>query len=95
MRSQALFPFRQREALGEGRVSPNFVVDRRYRMQVYTKRTVGAFGGLFADHSRVQASPQASGALPNRVRDQMKGAVRTHEECTLRQSEPDDRRAEQ
>ena len=64
-------------------------------IEVYTKGTDGAFGGLFADHSRVQASTQASGGLPDRVRDRVKGAVRTHEERTLQQTDPEDRQAEQ
>ncbi len=64
-------------------------------IEVYTKGTDDAFGGLFAGHSRVQASAQASGGLPDRVRDRVRGAVRTHEERTLQQTDPEDRQAEQ
>ncbi|HME71634.1 MAG TPA: hypothetical protein VKM54_17450 [Myxococcota bacterium] len=64
-------------------------------IEVYTKGTDGAFGGLFADHSRAQASVQSGGALPGRVRDRVKGAFRAHEERTLQQTDPDDQRAEQ
>ncbi len=63
-------------------------------IEVYTKGTDGAFGGLFADHSRVRTSTQASGALPDGVRDRVRGAFRTHEERTLQQTDQDDQRGE-
>jgi hypothetical protein len=63
-------------------------------IEVYTKGTDGAFGGLFAAHSRGQASAQASGPLTDRARDRVKEAFRTREERTLQQTESDDRQAE-
>jgi len=64
-------------------------------IEVFTKGTDGAFGGLFASHSPAPASAQASGTLPNRVRDQVNSAYRTHEERMLQQAEPDDHPREQ
>ena len=56
-------------------------------LEVFTKGMDGAFGGLLASHSQAQADVQAGGSLPNRVRDQVNGAMRTSEERTLRQTE--------
>jgi hypothetical protein len=64
-------------------------------IEVFTKGTDVAFGGLFAGHSPAPAGVQAGGTLPNRVRDQVNSAYRTHEERTLQQVDPDGRPAEQ
>jgi hypothetical protein len=63
-------------------------------IEVYTKGTDAAFGGLFASHSHGQASVESGGPLTDRVRERVKGSVRTHEERTLQQTDPDEQRAE-
>jgi hypothetical protein len=57
-------------------------------IEVFTKGMDGAFGGILAGHSGTQASAQ-SGGLPSRARDRVNSALRTREERTLLQSEPD------
>ncbi len=60
-------------------------------IEIYTKGTDAAFGGLFASRSPTRASVESSGALPDRVRERAKSAFRMHEERTLQQTDPDDR----
>jgi hypothetical protein len=63
-------------------------------IEVYTNGTDRAFGGLFAGHSRGQASVSESGPLTSRARDRVSGAYRTHEERTLNQVDSDNRPVE-
>jgi hypothetical protein len=64
-------------------------------IEVYTEGTDRAFGGLFASHSRTPATAQASGPLTDRARDRVTSAIRTREERTLQQTDPDAHSAEQ
>jgi hypothetical protein len=57
-------------------------------IEVFTKGMDGAFGGLLAGHSHAQASVE-SGGLPSRARDRVNSAMRTREERTLLQTEPE------
>ncbi|HBZ70890.1 MAG TPA: hypothetical protein DEP35_14590 [Deltaproteobacteria bacterium] len=63
-------------------------------IEVFTKGMDGAFGGLLADHSSPRANVQAEGGLPSRARDRVTRALQTHEERTLRQTDPDGRPGE-
>ncbi|HKE11048.1 MAG TPA: hypothetical protein VKE73_05705 [Myxococcota bacterium] len=57
-------------------------------IEVFTKGTGGAFGGVFASHSQTQDAVQAGGGVPDRVRDRVRSAVRTNEERTLQHVDP-------
>jgi hypothetical protein len=64
-------------------------------IEVYTEGTDRAFGGLFASHSPTPASAQASGPLTDRVHDRVSSSMRTREERTLQQTDPEGRPADQ
>ena len=63
-------------------------------IEVYTEGTDRAFGGLFASHSPTPASAQTGGPLTDRVHDRVSNAMRTREERTLQQTDPDGHPAE-
>jgi hypothetical protein len=57
-------------------------------IEVFTKGTDGAFGGIFASHAQTRDGGHTGGGLPDSVRDRVKSAVRTNEERTLQHVDP-------